>query len=29
LCTLYLIYGYLWNTSFDLTEQHLVSQKAL
>jgi hypothetical protein len=29
LCTLYLTYGYLWNRSSDLTEQHLVSQEGL
>ena len=29
LCTLYLTYGYMWNRSTDLTEQHLVSHKGL
>lgn len=29
LYTLYLTYGYLWNRSSDLTEQHLLSQKGL
>jgi hypothetical protein len=29
LCTLYLTCGCLWNRSYYLTEQHLVSQKGL
>jgi len=29
LCTLYLTYGYLWNRSSDLSEQHLMFQKGL